>query len=256
MINIRTANDLKDQIKNFLGDKKAVIGLSGGIDSSVVAYLCVGAVGKENVIGLHLPYKSQGTEDSVLIEKNLGIKSDLVNIGPIVDSFPVIVSDNDKLVKGNIMARIRMVLLYQYANAYNGMVVGTTNKTEAEIGYYTKYGDGAVDFEPIVDLYKGEVRELAALIGVPERIITKAPSAGLWEDQTDENELGITYDELDDIIKVQNRNMTHLHVYGEIFPDGKDLLKKYGEDKVRRVERLIVASNHKRSMPPCFKSKK
>lgn len=256
MIDQRTVIDLKDQIKAFLGDKKAIIGLSGGIDSSVVAYLCVEAIGKENVIGLHMPYKNQGTEDSVLIEKSLGIESVSINIGPIVDSFPIIVSDNDKLVKGNIMARIRMVLLYQYANAYNGMVMGTTNKAEAEIGYYTKYGDGAVDVEPIADLYKREVRELAVILGVPERIIKKAPSAGLWNGQTDEGEIGMTYDELDEILKVQNSNMAHLREYGDISPDGRDLLRKYGNDKIRRVEGLIRGSNHKKRMPPAFKAKK
>jgi len=256
MIDQRTVTDLKDQIKAFLGDKKAIIGLSGGIDSSVVAYLCAEAIGKENVIGLHMPYKSQGTEDSVLIEKSLGIESVLINIGPIVDTFPIIASDNDKLVKGNIMARIRMVLLYQYANAYNGMVMGTTNKAEAEIGYYTKYGDGAVDVEPIADLYKREVRELAVILGVPERIIKKAPSAGLWDGQTDESELGVTYDELDEILKVQNSNMAYLREYGDISPAGRDLLKKYGNDKIRMVEALIRGSNHKRSMPPAFRAKK
>jgi len=256
MIDQRTATDLKDQIKKFLGGKTAIIGLSGGIDSSVVAYLCAEAIGKENVIGLHMPYKSQETEDSVLIEKSLGIEAFLVNIGPIVDTFPIIASDNNRLVKGNIMARIRMVLLYQYANVYNGIVMGTTNKAEAEIGYYTKYGDGAVDVEPIADLYKGEVKELAVILGVPERIIKKAPSAGLWDGQTDESEIGITYDEIDEILKVQNSNMAYLRIYGDISPDGKDLLRKYGNDKVSRVEGLIRGSNHKRLMPPAFRAKK
>ena len=248
-INIEEASDkvIIPSLKKFVGDRKAIIGLSGGIDSTVVAYLCVRALGKDSVMGLTLPYGNGDdvhTYDGEVVAKTLGIKCERINIKPIVDAFPKIPknSSNSRLVAGNIMARVRMVLLYQYANQYNGMVIGTTNKTEAIIGYYTKYGDGAVDVEPIADLYKVEVWELGRSLGVPINIIEKAPTANLWEKQTDEGEFGMTYREMDEILFA--------------FYDGGDVIKvleTYGGDKVANVLRRIKSSEHKKHLPPAFK---
>ena len=239
----KVIDDLASQLKNFLGDRKAVVGISGGIDSSVIAYLCERSVGIKNVIGVMIPYGDQSTVDAELIVEDLHIPRQLVNIKPIVDAFPN-VDFMSKLAKGNIMARIRMTVLYNQANSNNGMVIGTTNKTEAAIGYYTKWGDGAVDVEPIADLYKTEVWEIAKVLGVPQKIIDKTPSAELWDGQSDEDELGITYKELDEILKM----MSELDV---------GLAKAHhvcGTEKFDKVVALIDNSEHKRHMPPAFRA--
>ena len=200
----------KKQIKNiekFIqkrinGLEGGVIGLSGGIDSTVVAYLSVRALGKEKVHGLIMPYLEQKTEDAELIAKKLGINYDILNITPMVYSYLKYANYfENKLPLGNLMARVRMCLLYGASNSKNMIVLGTTNKSEMEIGYVTKYGDGGVDIEPIAHLYKTQVWKLAKKIGVLEKIINKAPSAELWEGQTDENELGFDYYTLDKVLK-------------------------------------------------------
>ncbi|MEZ5334334.1 MAG: NAD+ synthase [Methanolobus sp.] len=186
------------------GVKGAVVGLSGGIDSALTAYLTVEALGKENVLGIHMPELNLTPAEDVLdateVASRLGIEFKTVNISEILDGFmnsiPESSTDNSHC-NGNLKARIRMCVLYYYANMMSRMVMGTGNKTEILLGYFTKYGDGGVDIEPIGDLYKTEVREMSKLMGVPEEIITKAPSARLWEDQTDEDELGITYELVD-----------------------------------------------------------
>jgi len=225
----KTIKILETRLKSFLGERKAVIRISGGLDSGVVAALCVRAIGKEKVIAVLMPYKDQDVEDGRIVADHLGIKGIEVNIGEIINRFDFI--DLDKLGKGNVMARIRMVVLYAFANTFNGLVVGTGNKSEIEIGYFTKYGDGGVDVEPIGDLYKTEIFEMAKLLGIPVKIINKKPSAELWEGQTDEDELGLTYKELDAVLK------------GEI-----------GDGAVcKGVQKLRENSEHKRKMPPIFK---
>ena len=216
---------IRKRTKNLEG---GVIGLSGGIDSSVVAYLSVRALGKEKVYGLIMPYDKQGIEDGELIAKKLGIDYEIVNITPQVDSFRHEFFDKE-LPKGNLMARVRMCWLYGTANAKKMLVLGTTNKSEMEIGYMTKHGDGAVDIEPIVHLYKTQVWELAEELGVPKKIIEKKPSAGLWTGQTDENELGFDYATLDKYLK------------GET----KGIEKKV----IERIEQLRKNSWHKKQMP-------
>jgi NAD+ synthase len=227
----KIAQNLELQIRNHLKDRKAIVGISGGIDSAVVATLCVRALGKDRVFGVLIPHGPQKMKDAYDVVSFLGIKNKEVNIKKIVDDFDFI--EFNKVSKGNIMARTRMIVLYSFANELNGMVVGTGNKSELEIGYFTKHGDGGVDLEPIGDLHKTEVWELAKYLEIPKHIIDKKPSADLWEGQTDEGEIGVSYKELDSILK------------GEI---------NSGE-AYEKVQKLISASEHKRHMPPTFKVK-
>lgn len=200
----------KDIIVDFIrvrtkeaGVKGAVVGISGGIDSALTAYLTVESLGKENVLGIHMPELNLTSAEDVLdateVAERLGIEFKTIDISGPLTSYMEAIPDSGKFnhANGNLKARIRMSILYYYANIMGRMVMGTGNKTEILLGYFTKYGDGGVDLEPIGDLYKSEVREMSRLVGVPMEIIDKAPSAGLWEGQTDEAELGISYEQVD-----------------------------------------------------------
>ena len=220
------------------GAEGVVIGLSGGVDSSTVAALCVRALGKEKVIGLILPErgvsKLQDVQDAEELARQLRIKTHIHPLNDILDVFVRTVPfvDSNKSALGNVKARIRMMLLYCYANACNYRVAGTGNKSELHVGYFTKYGDGGVDFLPIGDLTKTEVRELARHLGIPHSIVDKTPTAGLWRGQTDESEMGLTYEQLDKIICGMKMSPTAL----------------------RRVRELHGTSAHKRVLPPvCLK---
>lgn len=185
------------------GFNKVVLGLSGGVDSSLSAFLSARALGPANVLGLKLPYKTssqQSLDHAQLVIDQLGIPSKTIDISPAVDAVLENYPDAGPVRRGNIMARVRMINIYDQSAALPGLVVGTGNKTETLLGYSTLHGDGAFDFNPLADLYKAQVRQLAAELGVPEIIITKPPSADLWPGQTDEGELGYSYQDLDRLL--------------------------------------------------------
>ncbi len=185
------------------GFERAVLGLSGGIDSSLVAYLTAEALGPENVLGVRMPYQSSSQasiDHAQLVIDALGIRSLTVEITPMVDPLFDLFPDLSALRRGNIMARQRMIILFDRSAADRALVMGTSNKTETLLGYSTLFGDSAAALQPIGDLYKCQVRQLARTIGVPAEIVDKAPSADLWPGQTDEAELGYTYDEADQIL--------------------------------------------------------
>ncbi|MDD5615310.1 MAG: NAD+ synthase [Candidatus Methanoperedens sp.] len=228
------------------GSSGAVIGLSGGIDSALTAYLAVEALGADKVLGLLLPEKGitpkQDIDDATEVAKILGIEHKIIDISEVLSSFSSSIPDyerNNLLSNGNLKARTRMCILYYHANLMHRMVVGTGNKTELLIGYFTKYGDGGVDIEPIGCLYKTQVRGLSRLMGVPARIIEKTPTAGLWHGQTDEKELGVTYEVADKILTM-------------LVDEKKDILevkKKFPSAQVDRLLALLKSNKHK-SMPP------
>ena len=185
------------------GYGKVVLGVSGGVDSALSAFLSARALGPENVLCLRLPYKTSSPESlahaQVVIDK-LGAPSRTIDISQAVDAILENYPDASPVRQGNIMARVRMTNIYDQSAAFPGLVVGTGNKTESLLGYSTIHGDGAFDFNPLGDLYKYQVRQLAAELGVPEVVILKAPSADLWEGQTDEGELGYSYQEMDELL--------------------------------------------------------
>lgn len=199
-------NFIKQEIDKVSGFSKVILGLSGGIDSAVSVYLATKAIGNENVMVVLLPYKNLYSEnllDAKLIIQQLDIPSQNVfeiNIGPLCDSFFRLDNLMNQNRQGSIMARVRMILLFDLAKKHQALVCGTENKSEHLLGYFTRYGDSASDIEPIRHLYKTEVRMLAQYLRVPEKIITKIPTAGFWPGQTDEGQLGFTYQEADQIL--------------------------------------------------------
>lgn len=239
-------NRLVSFIKEKTEEAKAkgvVIGISGGVDSATVAHLATKALGKEKVLGIIMPYyMNQDVEDALLVCKKLGIEHKLISIKEIVDAFEKSIGfELDKVSKGNLMSRTRMVILYAYANSKNYLVLGTSNKSEFLTGYFTKWGDAASDYAPLINLYKTEVWEIAKRLGVPERIITKKPSAGLWEGQSDEDELGISYKLLDEILyRLVDLKMEKNKIAEEL---------NVPMEKVEYVEYLIKKSEHKRRLP-------
>jgi len=182
------------------GYNKVVLGVSGGVDSALSAFLSVKALGADNVLLLRLPYRTSSPESlahAQLVIEKLGTPSRTIEISAAVDAILEQFPAAEPVRRGNVMARVRMINIYDQSAAVPGLVVGTGNKTESLLGYSTIHGDGAFDFNPLADLYKVQVRQLSGELGVPEVIIKKAPSADLWEGQTDEEELGYTYDEMD-----------------------------------------------------------
>lgn len=193
---------IKEQVKEA-GATGAVVGLSGGLDSSATAILCTKALGKKNVMGLFLPESNvtstRDLTDARSVANSLGVKFKVLDITSILGEFKKHLNEFKVGVRhaANLKPRVRMIVLYYYANSLNRLVVGTGNRSELRAGYFTKYGDGGVDILPIGCLYKTQVRQLAKHLGVPNEIMDKVPTAGLWPGQTDEEELGITYEALD-----------------------------------------------------------
>ncbi|WP_291766106.1 NAD+ synthase [Caldivirga sp. UBA161] len=242
----RIVNFIKTYISST-GAKGAVIGLSGGIDSSVTASLLVKALGKDRVLALIMPYKSTPPEDvrdAVQLAQMLGIKYDIVSIDPIRASFSNTISafkEDEIVANGNILARIRMTILYYYANLNNMIVAGTGDKSELLIGYFTKYGDGGVDILPIGDVYKSQVRMLGRRLGLPDSIVTKPSSPRLWEGQTAEGELGISYADIDVI----------LHALVDLRMSPQKAQEATGKplNLIEQVWRRVISTEHKRRTP-------
>ncbi|HOO04002.1 MAG TPA: NAD+ synthase [Methanomassiliicoccales archaeon] len=203
-LTVETITDFIQTQVREAGASGVVIGLSGGIDSAVVTKLCVDALGGDKVLNVFMPSPSTPTQDLRDVQgmsRAWGTTLLVYDIEQLLRTYHKIMpGSQSKEVSGNLIARIRMTILYAHANMEGRLVMGTGNKSELLMGYFTKYGDGGADLMPIGDLYKTEVRELARVIGVPEGIIAKEPSAGLWEGQTDESEMGIAYDDLDRVL--------------------------------------------------------
>jgi NAD+ synthase len=233
----RVVNKTADYFKKA-GIRNAVVGLSGGIDSALTAKILCEALGKENVFALIMPAKTtckRDTEHAIAFCKTLGIKYKVVPIDPILKEIEASGLIKGKLARANAKARVRMLLLYSYANSKNALVVGTSNRSELELGYFTKYGDGAADILPLASFFKTEVFELAKLLQIPEEIITKKPSAGLWRGQSDEKELGMSYEKIDEILKLLEKHSR------------QEVLSKIPEAK--RIVELIERNSHKKRAP-------
>jgi NAD+ synthase len=193
---------IKDETNNA-GFTNAVIGISGGVDSAVSATLTAEALGKDNVLGVMIPYRTsnpKSVEDAKSVIQSSGIRSELIDISGMVDSYCEENKITDSLRRGNVMARMRMIVLYDLSAREKALVIGTSNKTEILVGYGTMHGDLASAINPLGDLYKSQIWQLAEAIGVPKQVIEKAPSADLWEGQTDESEMGVTYAKLDALL--------------------------------------------------------
>jgi NAD+ synthase len=226
---------------------RAVINLSGGLDSSLSCYLAVEALGAENVLALCLPYKSSSpdsAEHAQLVIDTLGVKSLTIPISDMADALINQFPDMDRIRQGNIMARLRMVVLYDQSQAFRGLAVGTGNKTEILLGYTTLYGDSASALNPLGDLYKTQVRQLAKAVGVPQVILEKPPTADLWLGQTDEGELGFTYAEVDQLLFM---------LVDQRYRPEDCVEAGFDENFVREVMERVRKNQFKRLMPPIAK---
>jgi len=230
-----------------VGFSRAVINLSGGIDSAVSFVMAVEALGPKNVLALRLPYKTSAPdslEHAQLLIDQYHCPSQTIPITEMADALITREPGMSEVRKGNIMARARMIVAYDQSAAFKGLVVGTGNKTEILLGYTTLYGDSACAFNPIGDLYKTQVRQLARSLGIPEPIITKPPSADLWAGQTDEGELGFTYEEVDKLL--------FLMVDQRYRPE-ECIEAGFDEKFVRLVVERVRNSQFKRVLPPVAK---
>ncbi len=214
-----------------------VLGVSGGVDSAVAAAFCCRAIGPDKVLGLSLPSavsNPQDIDDAALLCSRLGMKQKIVSIEPMLEGFRAMAGySGTRYLTGNIMARVRMAVVYYHANLDRRLVCGTSNRSEYMLGYCTKYGDNAADIQPIVHLYKDEVYEAARELDIPDPILKKAPSAGLWEGQSDESEIGLSYTEIDHSLRA-----LELHQWKAVTPT---------EEKVLT---LVKKSEHKRLPAP------
>jgi len=239
-------SEIQEWINDYCKSANAdgiVVGISGGIDSAVTSTLCANAIGKDAVIGLGLPCLSNPKDlsDAKFLAAQLGIEFIIFDLSSVYEEIMKITAniESNNLATANLKARLRMVTWYFTAQSKgNYLIGGTGNRSELAIGYFTKYGDGGVDIEPLGGLYKCEVREIATKLNIPENIINKPPSAGLWEGQTDEGEIGIKYDLLDEIIYRIDYNL-----------DLNDL----NRSDIEKVKEMMRSSQHKLKMPPIYK---
>lgn len=227
--------------------KKGILGLSGGLDSSVCAFLATKALKPDNVLTLIMPYGesfSEDVKDAHQIVRSLGIRSKTIDISPMVDSYFSSYPTQSKILKGNKMARERMSILYDFSARETAMILGTSNKTELLLGYGTIHGDMACGINPMGDLYKTQIRQLATHLGIPEKIRKKTPTAGLWTGQTDEDELGLTYETIDKI----------LYQLVDLRKSKKEIIASgFKKSDVERLITLIKKSEFKRKLPPIAK---
>ena len=246
------SRNTKKQLTSFIDDSLTrtgldgfVIGLSGGIDSALSATLAVAAVGQEKVLGILMPYKSSSKasiEDARAVVEYLGIDHKLVEITPMIDAYYSKIEENMRVRAGNKMARERMAILFDHAHQMNRLVLGTGNRTEIALGYTTLYGDSACSINPLGQLYKTEVRALARHLEIPEQVITKPPSADLWAGQTDEGEIGVTYEQIDRLlVRLLDEGV---RTRAGLVQDGLT------EADLDRVLSLINGNAFKRQLPP------
>jgi NAD+ synthase len=246
-LDVKVVNDLlvqfvRDETKNA-GFHRGVIGVSGGVDSAVSAALTAAALGKDDTIGVLMPYRTsspKSVDDAKIVIDQLGMRSEVVDISEMVDAYCAAHQVTDRVRRGNVMSRMRMIVLYDISAREQALVIGTSNKTEIMVGYGTLFGDTASAINPLGDLYKTQIWQLARHLGLPASIVNKVPTADLWEGQSDEEELGITYAQLDSLL---------FHLVDERRND--DELKAFGYDSgfVDRVKLLIRRNQFKRRPP-------
>ncbi len=237
-INMRAlADSIQEWIKETVSRASmagVVVGLSGGLDSAVSAALCAEALGKENVLGLILPCGSMqsDTDDGVRIAVHLGIKYRIIDLSPVLISFTSELDNRSVLNMANIKSRLRMTMLYAYSSGR--LVLGTSNYSEILVGYWTKWGDGAADLLPIGRLYKDEVCEIAAVLGLPQWVIDRVPSAGLWPGQSDEEEIGVSYQDIKAYFQGGNISLI----------------------SAAKIEKMVSSTEHKRNPIVYFNARK
>ncbi|HET9137205.1 MAG TPA: NAD+ synthase [Candidatus Kapabacteria bacterium] len=233
---------IRDEVRRF-SFEKVVLGLSGGIDSALSAYLAVRALGKENVHCVMMPYQTSSPEslsDAYAVIDDLKCSSEVVEITPMVEPYLASNPDMSNIRRGNVMARERMIILYDRSTKLRSLVLGTSNKTEGLLGYTTQFGDSASAINPIGDLYKTQVRQLSAALGVPKSILEKKPSADLWAGQTDEQEMGLTYTEADRLL---------FYLVDQRESDHELIARGFSVDLIAKIKAMVVRAQFKR-MPP------
>ena len=226
------------------GFTKAVVGLSGGVDSSLVAFLTTKALGAENVLGVFMPYKTSSPDslgDGKLVAEQLRIRTEVLEISPMADAYLDRQNGEiNNIRRGNVMARARMIVLYDLSAREHALVIGTSNKTETLLGYGTQFGDTACALNPIGDLYKTQVWQLAEAIGVPKKIVEKKPTADLWAGQTDEEELGFAYRLVDQLL---------YYMVDERRSDLELMERGFEKHFIEKVRRMIQRNQFKRRPP-------